>query len=72
MFRNWQPSEPTIKHPVAQEPWSKLSADIFLFYGHYLLVVDYNFKFVAVKNLKNSQSLILINKWENIFPVSYS
>ena len=52
-----------IKHPVAQEPWTKLSADIFLLYGHYyLLVVDYNFKFVAVKNLKNSQSLILINK----------
>ena len=37
-------------------------------YGHYyLLVVDYNSKFVAVENLNNSQSLTVINKCKKIF-----
>ena len=67
-FRNQQCSEPTIKHPVPQEPWTKLAADLFRLYGHYyLLVVDYNSKFVAVENLNNSQSLTVINKCKKIF-----
>ena len=28
-FHNRQPSEPTVKHPVPQEPWTKLAADLF-------------------------------------------
>ena len=28
-FRNRQPSEPTIKHPVPEELWKKLAADFF-------------------------------------------
>ena len=28
-FRNRQPSETTIKHPVPEEPWTKLAADLF-------------------------------------------
>ena len=28
-FRNRQRSEPTIKHLVPQEPWTKLAADLF-------------------------------------------
>ena len=28
-FRNRQPSEPTVKHPIPQEPWTKLAADLF-------------------------------------------
>ena len=64
---NRQPSEPTIKHPVPQERSTKLTADLFQLYGHYyLLVVDYNFKFVAIKNLKNSQSLTVMNKCKKI------
>ena len=67
-FCNWQPSEPTIKHPVPEEPWNKLAADLFWLHVHYyLLVVDYNSKFVAVENLKNSQSLTVINKRKKIF-----
>ena len=68
-FCNWKPSEPTIKHPVPEEPWTKLSADLIWLYVHYyLLVVDYNSKFIAVENLKNSQSLTVINKCKkNIF-----
>ena len=31
------------------------------------MVVDYNSKFVAVENLKNSQSLTVINKYKKIF-----
>ena len=67
-FRNRQPSEPTSKHPVPQEPSTKLAADLLRLYVHfYLLVVDYNSKFVAVKNLKNSQSLTIINTCKKIF-----
>ena len=68
-FHNQQCSEPTIKHPVPQEPWTKLAADLFRLYRHhYLLVVDYNSKFVAVKNLNNNlQSLTIINKCKKIF-----
>ena len=67
-FRNRQPCELAIKHSVPQEPWTKLAADLIRLYGHYyLLVVDYNSKFVVVENLKNSQSLTVTNKCKNIF-----
>ena len=67
-FCNRQSSEPTIKHPVPEEPWTKLAADLFRLYGiYYLLVVGYNSKFVAVKNLKNSQSLTVINRCKKTF-----
>ena len=37
-------------------------------YRHcYLLTVDYNSKFVAVENLKNLQSLTVINKYKKMF-----
>ena len=73
-FRNRQPSEPTIKHPVPEELWNKLAADFFWLYGHYyLLVVDYNSKFVSVENLKNSHNpLSLLTRVKNIFSVWYS
>ena len=46
-FHNRQRREPEIKHPVPREPWTKLVADSFRLYEHYyLLVVDYNSKFV--------------------------
>ena len=67
-FCNQQHSESTIKHPVLQEPWTKLAADLFRLYGHYyLLVVDYNSKFIAVENLNNLHSLTVINKCKKIF-----
>ena len=51
-----------------KEPWTKLAAGLFKLYGHhYLLVVDYNSKFIAVENLKNLQSLTIINKRNKIF-----
>ena len=60
-LRNRQPCEPSVKHPVPQEPWTKLTADLFQLHGHYyLLVADYNFKFVAVKNLKTRNPLPLL------------
>ena len=67
-FRNRQPSERAIKRPVPQEPWTKLAADLLRLCGHYyLLVVDCNSKFFAVKSLENSQSLTVINKSKKIF-----
>ena len=67
-FRNRQRSVPPIKHPVPLEPWTKLAADLFRLYGHYyLLVVDYNSKFVAVENLNYLQPLTVINKCKKIF-----
>ena len=51
-----------------QEPWTKLTAGLFWLYRHhYLLVADYNSKFVAVENLKNSQSLAVFDKCKKIF-----
>ena len=67
-FRDRQPSEPAIKHLIPAEPWTKLAADLFQMYGHYyLLVVDHNSKFIAMKNPKNSRSLTVINKCQKIF-----
>ena len=34
-FCNRHRSEPAIKHPVLQEPWTKLAVDSFRLYGHY-------------------------------------
>ena len=67
-FRSRQPTEPLIKHPVPQELWTKLAADLFRLYGHYyLLVVDYDFKLAAVGNLKNLQSVNVIIKCKKMF-----
>ena len=67
-FRNWQSSEAAIKQPVLEEPWTRLTANLFRLCGHYyLLVVDYNSKFVAIKNLKNLKSLIVVSKCKKIF-----
>ena len=63
LFCNRQPSELAIKHPVPQESCSlnPLAADLFRLYGYYyLLVVDYNFKFVALKILKICNPLPLL------------
>ena len=66
-FHNQQNNELGIRHPVLPKPQTKLSADLFRLYAHYyLLVVDYNSKFSAVKNLKNSQFLTVINKCKKI------
>ena len=63
-----EPSEPAIKHLIPAEPRTKLAADLFQMYGHYyLVVVDHNSKFVAMKNPKNSRSLTVINKCKKIF-----
>ena len=57
-----------MQRPVPQERWTKLTAYLFRLYGlYYLLVVDYNSIFVAIKNLSNSQSLTIIKKRKKIF-----
>ena len=60
-FRTRLPSEPAIKHPVSQEPCTKLASDLLRLYGHYfILIADYNSKFVAVENLKIPNPLPLL------------
>ena len=67
-FCNQQPSKPTIKHAVPEKPWTKLAEDSFRLYRHYyFLEVDYNSKFISTENLKNSQSLTIMNKCKKIF-----
>ena len=62
-FRNCQPSEPIINHPIPNQAWEKIAADPFRLYGHYyLLMVDYHSKFIAIETLKNLQSSTVINK----------
>ena len=67
-YRNRQPSETPIKHEIPDHPWTKCAADLFRLQGHYyLLIVDYYSKFIAVENLKNSQSETVINKCKKVF-----
>ena len=67
-FRNRQPSEPLIRHPIPNQPWTKLAADVFYLYEHsYLLIVDYYSNYIAVEHLNNAQSITVINKCKKIF-----
>ena len=60
-FRNRQPSEPAIKHPVPHEPWNKIATDLFRLYGHYyLLVINYNSKTLLSKISKVRSPLPLL------------
>ena len=67
-FRNCQPSEPIIHHPIPSQAWTKTAADPFRLHGHYyLLMVDYYSKFIAIETLKNLQSSTIINKCQKTF-----
>ena len=62
-FRNRQPSEPIIHHPIPNQAWTKIAADPFRLHRHYyLLIIDYYSKFIVVETLKNLQSSTVINK----------
>ena len=62
-FRNRQPSEPIIHHPIPNQAWTKIAADPFGLHGHYyLLIIDYYSKFIVIETLKNLQSSTVINK----------
>ena len=67
-FRNRQPSEPIINHPIPNQAWEKIAADPFRLHGHYyLLMVDYHSKFIVIETLKNLQSSTVINKCKKTF-----
>ena len=66
-FRNRQPSEPIINHPIPNQAWTKTDADPFPLYGHYLLIIDYNSKFIVIETLKDVQSSTVINRCKKIF-----
>ena len=51
-FRNCQPSEPIIHHPISNQPWKKIAADPFCLHGHYyLLIIDYYSKFIVIEKV---------------------
>ena len=52
-FRNQNPKEPLMPHPIPDTPWTKLGGDIFD-YGDrsYLLIVDYFSKYPKIAELK--------------------
>ena len=55
-YRNLQPIETPIKPEIPNQPWMKCAADLSRLQGyHYLLIVDYYSKFIAVENLQNPQ-----------------
>ena len=67
-FRNPQPSEPIINHPVPDQAWTKIAAYPFYLYGHYyLLMINYYSKFIIIETLGNLQSSTVINKCKNFF-----
>ena len=66
-FRNRQPSEPIIHHPIPNQAWAKVAADPFCLHGHYyLLIIDYCSKFTVTEALKNIQPSAAINKCKKI------
>ena len=48
-FRNAQPTEPLLKHEIADQPWVKIGTDLFSFNNKdYVIVVDYASKFFEI------------------------
>ena len=67
-FRNPQPSQPVIDHPVPNQAWRKIAADSFRLYGHYYLpIIDYHSKFIVIEILNNLQSSTVTNKCKKLF-----
>ena len=67
-FRNPQPSQPVIDHPVPNQAWRKIAADSFRLYGHYYLpIIDYHSKFIVIEILNNLQSSTVTNKCKKFF-----
>ena len=63
-FWNCRPSEPIIHHSVPDQAWTKTDVDPFYLCGHYyLLMIDYYFRFIVTKMLKNLQTSTVINKF---------
>ena len=55
--RNKQRHETMILHHVPKLPWEKVGTDIFSLHNNeYLIVVDYNSKFVEIAALRNESS----------------
>ena len=66
-FRNRQPSEPIINHPIPSQAWTKIAEDLFHLYGYYyLLTIDYYSKFIVIEMLKKLHSSTVINKCKKI------
>lgn len=56
-----QQKEPLLPSSVPGLPWEMAASDIFIFEGeHYLLLVDYYFKFIEVTRLKDLTSQVNI------------
>ena len=67
-FRNHQPNEPIINHPVPNQAWTKIIADPFRLYGHYYLpMTDYYSIFIIIEKLEDLQSSTVINKCKKTF-----
>ena len=59
-FRNCQPSEPIINHPIQNQAWTKIAADPFCLNRHfYLLITDYYSKFIVIETMENLLSELL-------------
>ena len=69
-YRNKQPNEPLIPHPIPDRPWKKVGVDIFTLYGKvYLIVVDYYSKYPKVSLLKGKTAFSVIDHLKEVFAV---
>ena len=67
-YRNSQPPEPLMPHPVPERPWQKVGVDIFHLFGRdHLLIVDYFSKFPEVCSLDDKSAMAVINKLKAVF-----
>ena len=67
-FLNHQTSEPIIHHPIPNQTWIKIAADLFCLHRHYyLLIINYYSKFIVIETLKNLPSSTILNKYKKTF-----
>ena len=67
-YRNTLQPETLIEHGVPDSPWVKVGIDLFSLYSNeYVVVVDYNSKYVEVAPLKNETATCFINNVKKIF-----
>ena len=67
-YRDRQPSETPVKPEIPDHSWTNFAGDFFCLQSHhYLLIVDYSSKFIAVENLRNPESEAAINKCRKVF-----
>lgn len=67
-YKNSNPREPRISHPIPGRPWSKFGRHLFHFNNtDYLLTVEYYSKFPEISKLSDTTALSVIVAMKSMF-----